>query len=701
MGRLKKGEGNLRLKSSLMYVLLIIVIVVCMTGCNKKKDENRGVNSRESELEGELVLQSDNEITFSKTKYFYSSNIEIKILSNKSGKIYYSTDGTEPSKSKNIYKNPIKLKAGKKIDVISLKAKAYFDDGTESNTIIHTYFVGKDVNYRFDTLVFSITTDPYHLYDYEYGIFVEGKLRDDYIKANPGVKIEPPAPANFNMRGRESERPVFLEVFEPDGKKVVDQTVGIRTYGGWSRAHPQKSIKIFARKEYDEENNKLRYPFFPEKTATNGDGTILDSFKCLVLRNSGNDNGFAFIRDELFQTLAAQAGYQDYQAVRPATLFINGEYRGCFWLHEVYSDEYFEENYGDYSGSFEILEGGELYKELDDDGKNKIAVADYEAMYSYASKDLTEDKHFQELCQWIDVENYLSYYALQIYIGNNDWPHNNYKTYRYYAADKEEYREPPFDGKWRYLLHDLDFSFDIYDRDAIMDNINAYLGDAHTTEDKAPLFRSLMKREDCKELFVKKTLDLLNGAFAPDNINQVLEDMNSERMNEQNQMYGKNLMADWVARDQLEYRLDKIRIFGTDRAKFILNRYQKYFNLGEIYELSITPAPDCGIKINSFVTNEYFEGHYYMDYDTVISAILPAGKEFDYWLVNGEKIKEKELTITSSMVHNGKVQVSCVLKEEGLNPQLIFLELVDQKEEDYFILSLRGSSVDRGLYGIR
>ena len=103
-------------------------------------------------------------------------------------------------------------------------------------------------------------------------------------------------------------------------------------YGGWSRASEQKSLKIFVRRSYDEVNNKLRYEFFPDKQSACGDGTVIGAYKRLVLRNAGNDNGFGFIRDELFHTLAGQAGFRDYEAVRPAALFINGDYRetcGC------------------------------------------------------------------------------------------------------------------------------------------------------------------------------------------------------------------------------------------------------------------------------------------------------------------------------------------------------------------------------------
>jgi hypothetical protein len=462
------------------------------------------------------------------------------------------------------------------------------------------------------------------------------------------------------MRGKESEREVYLEILKPDGTKITEQAAGIRTYGGWSRANLQKSIKIFARKEYDEENNKIRYEFFPNKA--NFDGSALDTFKQIVLRNSGNDNGFAFIRDELFQTLAGQAGYLDYEAVRPATLLVNGEYRGFYWLHEVYCDEYFEDHYGKYKGSFEILEGGETYKNPDEDGANQEIIGDYETMYDYSKLDLTDNTNYDKLCELIDVENYLSYYALQIYIGNEDWPHNNYKTYRYYTSEGEEYGKAPFDGKWRYLLHDLDFSFGIYGNGALVDNINNYVGSNGEVQDACPLFGQLMKRPDCKEIFIKKTLDLINGSFTPDNLNSVLNDMDASRLKEQRNMYDKNLVEDWVQFDQLAGRLQEIKTYGLQRSSHILTKYQEYFDLGELYKVKVSPPEEGKIKVNSFVTDAYFEGSYYKDYNTVITAEIPEGKKFNYWLVNGEKVKGEELVITSASVVNNVVEINCVLK---------------------------------------
>ncbi|HWT27541.1 MAG TPA: CotH kinase family protein, partial [Mobilitalea sp.] len=638
----------MKIKLKLCFIL-VISAVLSLAGCSHT--EEAVIEDKPAKASKGTVQVSDNqgsnEIAFSLEGYFYSDSVELEIQSSKPCEIYYTTDGTEPDKKQKRYNNAIVLTATSQVEASCIKAKAYFEDGTESKVITHTYFVGNDVDKRFDTLVFSVTTAPYNLYDYEYGIFVEGKLREDYVKLHPNEKINPDAPANYNMRGRDSEREVYLEILEPDGTEIASQAAGIRTYGGWSRANLQKSIKIYTRKDYNEEKNKLTYEFFPQKTSADGDSSKLDSFNRLVLRDCGNDNGFAFIRDELFQTLAGQAGYQDYEAVRPVTLFINGVYQGFLWLHEVYDDEYFKENYGKYKGSFEVLEGGELYKTPDVDSNNEQTISEYQNMYNtYANSDLTDDVAYNELRKQIDVENYLSYYALQIYIGNEDWPHNNYKTYRYYTVDGESYKKAPFDGKWRYLLNDLDFSFGIYGTGPLVDNIGNYVGEDGEIRDICPLFGQLMKREDCKEYFIKKTCDLINGAFAPDNINKVLDEMNTSRMNELTNMYGKNLMADWVQLEQLAGRLNDIRSYGTERAEHIIMKYQEYFGLGDIYTLDVQPADGCKVKINSFLTDSYFEGRYYSDYNTDISAALPEGKEIDYWLVNGEQVYEKELTIT-------------------------------------------------------
>lgn len=652
-------------------------------------DEMEWADDKEiSDMEGLSNIEepSFEGISFVQKDYFYKDTVNIEIVSDKPCDIYYTMDGSEPNKAKKLYQNGIEIKSSTQVKVHPIKAKGYYQDGTETKTIVHTYFVGKNINKRFDSLVFAITSDPYNLYDYEYGILIPGKLRDDFIRSNPNKQIDPPDPANFNMRGRESEREAYLEIFEADGKVVASQKTGIRAYGGWSRANNQKSLKIFARRSYDQINNKIRYGFFPDKKAAAGDGTIINAYKRLVLRNTGNDNGFGFIRDELFQTLAGQAGFRDYQAVRPVALFINGEYRGNLWLHEVYCDEYFEQHYGEYTGSFEILEGGETYKKADEDEANEYAIKDYEEAYSYTYKDLTNDDIYNKLREVIDVENYLEYYVLQILIGNEDWPHNNYKVYRYYPSEGEEYRVAPFDGKWRYLLHDLDFSFGIYGTGPWEDNLRKYVSKPGEISSESPLFSQLLQREDCKEYFIIKTLDLINGAFSPDNLNKVLDEMHKARLNEHRRMYDTDLIADWVKLSHLSGQINNIEEYGYERINYTFSKYREYFSLGDIFNLNVKPAKGAGVRINNIEAYSEFNGRFYSRYDTVISAIVPVGKEFSHWIVNDEIVYGTELRVNSSHAAGGDVKVTFKLNDKIDNPRIIISKISSDGDKDYIMI---------------
>ena len=157
-------------------------------------------------------------------------------------------------------------------------------------------------------------------------------------------------------------------------------------------------------------------------------------------------------------------------------------------------------------------------------------------------------------------------------------------------------------------------------------------------------------------------MDLINGAFSPDNLNNVLEEMNNSRLKEQENMYNKNLLSDWVQFDQLEGRLEEIRTYGYQRANNIPLTYQKHFKLGDLYHLSVQPAEGCGVQINSVVTEELFVGSYFTDYETVITPIIPEGKEFRYWKVNGSTYESEELVINQAMLKELKAEVICVIK---------------------------------------
>lgn len=611
-------------------------------------------------------------VQFSLKENFYQETQELVLYSQTEGTIYYTLDGSTPNTESQVYQSAITLAAGKTTEamkVYPVSACVYGADGTSSEICVHTYFMCKGIEERFNTYVVSITSDPYNLYDYEYGIFVGGKIMDDYLAEHPNETVDGKTPANYHMKGDESERPVYVEILSSDGTTVINQDAGIRTYGGWSRSADQIPMKLFARKEYSTVNNKFRFPFFSD--AIDEKGKEIDAFKRLVLRAAGNDNGVAFIREELFQTLAKAAGYEA-KSVCPCAVFVNGEYYGAYWLTEVYHESYFETHYGKFDGTVIICEG--TVAEVTADDEELYAAEEFNELYSiYSTADLTDDKRYEELCEKFDVKNYLEYFAYQIFLGNKDWPHNNYKVYRYYAADGEEYGEAPFDGKWHSLLHDLDFTVGVYGAGVTERFLADFLNEDGSIkldenedrlgEEVCALFDQLMRRPDCREIFNVKMLDLINGVFADEYLNSVLEELNASRLNEQTYSFQSGKLASWLSVDWMEDKVKAISEFVHTRRLYAYNTCYSFFNLqGTRYTLTVEKPENCTVSINSWSTDDAFSGQYYSDYDTVLYVTPTNGKEFDHWIVDGRDVYTEQLVITDEMINGTLVDISVVMK---------------------------------------
>lgn len=621
----------------------------------------------------EFVFTEDmSDIMFSHNGYFYGKAVTVKIYSRRGGDLYYTTDGSEPTASSQKYEDKgISLMAAVngQPKVYPLQVKAIYDDGTESDVFVHTYFIGSAVEKRYTTLVFSIVGDPNDLTNAPDGIFYGD---------------------NYKLRGQESERPIHLELINAEGEALVSQFAGIRIYGGVSRESFQKSMKFYARKSYDANHGSFRLSCFDE-LRQDGTNTQVLNYDKFVLRNCGNDFQFAYIRDELNQTLAARAGFQDYEAVLPAIAYRNGEYVGFYWLHASYCDDYFKTKYGanptapdaeEPAGEFVILEGGDTFKKADEDDELQTGLAEeYEAAYAdFTERGVTNDEVYEELRAWMDVENYLDYFAYNIYLCNKDWPNNNYKCYRYCAGTGETYAaEGAYDGRWRYLLHDIDYTLGLYEQTEVLSSYNTLKQILTPGNDRySPLFAQLMERSDCREYFVKRSLDFGNGALSASNILQTLEAMNAARETEMGYYYsyleGSGNPTVWTNRGHFDGYTEVIRTFASTRAARSAAFLKAAWNLGDTYELEVNASGDAKLQINRYVTEagEHFTGTYFADYETEVSAVLPYGLALDYWEVNGNRCENEILHITAGDIVNGAVQITLHTFETALTQPLVY-----------------------------
>lgn len=557
------------MKKLYCYLLPLICMSFMFCGCASQSSTDSGIEEVTeptavviSAPDDKQYIFPDNAPVFSLEESFYNADLEIELKTAYEAEIYYTEDGSEPDKTSTLYSEPIYYEC-ENTDfptAHTIKAKAYYDDGTESAVSVHTYFTAKGTNEHFSEYVFSVSGEPSELTEGPDGIFYG---------------------ENGKQRGRESEREVYLSAWDGDGKQILGQYCGVRIYGGASRYCTIKSMKLFARKSYSSGVGSFRTDLFHTPVA-DGSGSVIDKYDKLVLRNSGNDFQFAFIRDELCQILAADAGFAEYESVVPAVCYLNGEYYGLFWLHETYCDDYFKEKYPNEAalGKFIVAEGTDTEKDVaEDDEEEALHAEEFNAMYEkYSAADLKDEAVYSELCSLMDVEDYLDYFAFNIYINNRDWPQNNFRCYRYSPQDGESAGEGVYDGKWRFLLHDMDYSMGLYEQPEVMakyNNLEHILREGD--ERYSPLFASLLEREDCRSYFREKMYELADGALDGKHISETCSSLNGTRYFEQMKYYkhlenlrNKGDESIWTYSGHLNGQLDIIRSFAERRETFIL-----------------------------------------------------------------------------------------------------------------------------------
>lgn len=523
-------------------------------------------------------LEGEDDIIVSEPRSFHAGDLELT-LSNRSGSpIYYTTDGSVPTLESAQYTEPLLFKASDVVSSCVIRACSFQEaTGTFGELFTRTYFYAEDeetLQNRFSTWIVSVTSDPYNLYDYEYGILTEGKIREEYINSesyDPDLLTQP---ANFTQKGREWERDAHIEILTADGERVIDQDAGIRVFGHASRQSYRKSLKLYAREEYGA--SVFDCPIFPDNVSGQS-GKVQESYERLVLRNHGTDKAVTLFREELFQTLCAQIEGIDHKAVAPAAVYLNGEYYNFEWIQEVYDDRYMRENYGSSgSGYYEtVAVGGGEEEEEELTREEQRAQEDYTFLKKYGQLDLTDDRVFEQFKELVDVENMLQYFAIETYIANWDWPQNNVKMYRYYAPGGS-YGEGRQDGRWRYLYYDMEAGFNLYN-DAKED-----LRSIKDAMDGNDLFAAVMQRRDMQERFAGYMERCISEYFTEDRVRQAIADLRRARDAELDASitWKKSQDAEYsMTMESIEQNMEVIYEFVEERPEDIREQLETLFDI--------------------------------------------------------------------------------------------------------------------------
>ena len=503
-----------------------------------------------------------------------------------------------------------------------VRARTYSSGLLPSPIESRTYFVHPDGADRYHLPVVSLALPEQDFYGYYDGIIVPGYIYDQYRISYPdSVWQNYPRirSNNFGQRGQEWERKAAFTFFVPgEEEAILEQTVGVRMHGAASRRGPRKSLRIYARNEYGEDD--LDYPFFSTLEE--------ESYKRLILHNGGNDEFICNMRDAVSQSIARPMDILtiDYT---PAITFLNGEFYGVNNIREFYGHDMFEYRFGIPEDSFEALKRGRL-----EAGDSLL----YNMLEDFvANNSLESDEQFQVFASMLDPISMRELFVANIYLGNIDWLPNN--TYLWRSTDIAIFGDTLF----RFSLIDLDKSMGFLTGvESISDNrLDFILNVQDNGREQLDWFRAAIENETFKTNFINRFADVMNTYFLPercrDIVSSFIEAYTPDYQEHLDRWSRPGTMENWEANTNV------LDTFLLMRTAFQREHLQEVFELEGQMEvhLEVSDMDHGFIRINTIGINsetvgvpEEFSpwaGVYFKGLPIELEAIPYEGYMFSHW----------------------------------------------------------------------
>ncbi len=558
----------------------------------------------------------------------------------KDADIYYTTDGTVPTSRSKRYSSPIKISSNTNIRAVTYKQKHIASDIETSSYIFHL----RDLNVP----IVSISMDEKDLFDYYTGIYVLG----------PNAESEHP---NFGANfWQDWEKPCHVDLINSDGYLEMSYDLGVKIAGNYSRANDQKSLKFYARKKYN--SPAIEYQIFKDKP--------LYEFQSFIIRNAGNDFNYSHMRDALTSSLVQNMGVSR-SAFQPAIAYVNGEYFGMFNLREKINKHYVSLNYNVPLEHLSLINANGWGNDL----VWGDATSYHELTNFIESNDISIPSNYEHVKQELDLQDFMKYFFIEMYVVNEDWPGNNIKSW------KDERG-----GKWRYILWDTDFGFGIWDLEEKVNKnmfehclLNDPSVDWPNPQWSTLFLRRFVKNEEFNQQFMNHTADRLNTTFSSDSINYLIDSISYLRDGELN-AHGEKWRHDWwqdswgPQGNRMRDEVEIMRKFANRRGDIMRRHFEEFYKTGGSYNLTLNISKSGAGKIhlNTIdVTRFPFNGQYFKNNTIELTAIPAPGYEFLRWegTINST---EKTITVTRD---KATILTAVFGYNADIHPKVFFTEI--------------------------
>ena len=670
------------------YLLLIIVFVIffyfSLESQNLRKNEEKEPEKEEEDDEKE-EKSNVNPPKFSRISGFYPDDFKLRLISEENHEIYYTDDSTDPrtsnssrkykdhiliydkSSEPNIYSaigqndsSPVSIAVRGHytpppypVDkAMIIRAVAKNSKGEFSDIITKTYFVtNQALGIYQDLTVVSLVTNPENLFDPEFGIYVSGNMYQEAwrraVENNETDKFIPRwAGSNFQQKGKDWERETFMTIFDK-GDINIQQKVGLRIKGAVSRLSASKSFNVFARKKYGKSN--IETDLFKDKNAKRYSKT---SYKALSFRNIYNPSRY---KDKIGRDLTLEREGLTFSNMKNSVIFLNGEYWGFLFIQEKFDSTFISQKYLLPKDNIVIGKS----RGVEDGDENEYNNFIY-FCGNYSKKEVWDEKIYDEIKNFIDIDSFVELFANGLYTGNTDWPGNNDGEWKYLGDPIEGNKYS--DGKWRFYIYDLDLSMS-------SPNSNTFLNieiEKRINYSYVQLYYSLVhNNSDFRHKIVNRICDYANEICTDEVLKKLIEEYKEEcpdlMANAQLRWSSRNFQSYFEGFANLKQSylstLDSLYNFYDRRARFFLQHTKNYLKLiGNPVNLTIEIQGKGKIQVNSILPkfkNNKWTGIYFSLIPIDIKAIPEKGYIFKEWngYINTNQQKEEILLFNSTKIY--------------------------------------------------
>ena len=537
-----------------------------------------------------------------KASCIFKAPLTVRVQFPEGATLRYTTDGSTPTQ-----RNGQSSTDGRfTISKTTILRLACFREGYMGSEVVTRSFLLQDKEFSLPVVV--IASDPAHFYSDELGIFVKG------VNGRPGLGQTDPC--NWNM---DWDRPVNFDYLDAEGNSLLNQEAEIKRSGGWGRFQMPFSFKIHAAKIY-EGRNSMDFPFFEDKPYIKS--------KALLMRNGGNCDYYQRVRDAFLQKLVLTSGIDiDAQDYQPVAHYLNGVYKGVLNLREPNNKHFVYSNYG--LDEEEI----DLFVIDNDTGYvQKCGTHDALGELYELSKTAEVEETYKKIEQMVDIDEMCYYLAIQFYLGNADWPNNNMKAWRQRSEN----------GRWRYLLYDLDGTFNRTTPFTLFESMrihtfNTLLGEpvSNYTKEIEPItiWLGLLRNEHFRRRFTDAFCLVAGSVFEPERCEALIRAW-AERVHPMQILddngYGRN-NSPWSA---AEYIISRLKT----QAPGMYEQMQGYERMGldGIEPMNVrlsSNIPEGCITLNGQqVPTGSFDGKLFPP--VTLKAEAPGGYVFDGWYLS-------------------------------------------------------------------